>query len=89
MDNLNTYFGGLLGSLNFWDQSGPHWPEANALTTTLWWRLTSGKCGEQAPSQGSPPKHRGYERGALSGLLVSEMLKRSVEEEIVASCSED
>ena len=22
MDNLNTYFGGLLGPLNFWDQSG-------------------------------------------------------------------
>ena len=34
----------------------------------------------------APPKHRGYERGALSGLLMSEMLKRSVEEEIVASC---
>ena len=37
----------------------------------------------------APPKHRGYELGALSRLLVSEMLKRSVEEEIVASCSED
>ena len=33
------------------------------------------------PSTGLPPSIKVAERGALSGLLVSEMLKRSVEEE--------
>ena len=33
------------------------------------------------PSTGLPPSIKVAERGALRGLLVSEMLKRSVEEE--------
>ena len=46
--------GGLIGShhlqLRPGIERGPHWPEADTLTTALW-RLTSDTCGEQAPSQ--------------------------------------
>ena len=52
----------------------PHWPEAKLLTTTL-------ACTVCRLLHRAPPKHQGCERGALSRLLVSEMLKRSVEEE--------
>ena len=38
-------------------------------------------CGVQAPPQGSASSIKVAERDALSGLLVSEMLKTSVEEE--------
>ena len=55
-------FGGLLGSLQLLLQPGiepgPHRPEANALTTTLLWQLTSGKCGAHDPLQGSPQASR-------------------------------
>ena len=57
ISGIYAAFGGLLGSLQLLlrpgIEPGPHWPKANALTTTLKWRLTSSLCGEQAAPQGS------------------------------------
>ena len=57
-NNENLEFERLFGSLHLLFllrngiEPGPHWPEANAITTTLQWWLTSILCGEQAAPQG-------------------------------------